>query len=138
MRIVSLLASGTEIVCALGEGDELVGRSHECDNPEWVKRLPCCTSAAFDTEVSSGEIDFEVRRRLRAGEPLYHVDVELIRRLAPDLLISQEHCHVCAVTPDDLARSGCGVLAPQVLALSAGTVTGIYDGIRAIGGALQR
>lgn len=138
MRIVSLLASGTEIVCALGAGAELVGRSHECDNPEWVKSLPCCTTAAFDTDLSSGEIDAEVRRRLRAGEPLYNVDIDLIQRLAPDLLISQEHCHVCAVTPDDLARSGCGILAPQVLALSAGTVAGIYDGIRAIGNAIHR
>ncbi|MFN2476289.1 MAG: ABC transporter substrate-binding protein, partial [Chthoniobacterales bacterium] len=82
------------------------------------------------------EIDAEVRRRIRSGEPLYHVDVELIQRLQPDLLISQEHCHVCAVTPDDLVRSGCGILARQVLALSAGTVSGIYDGVRSIGAAL--
>lgn len=138
MRIVSLLASGTEIVCALGAGEELVGRSHECDNPEWVKPLPCCTRPAFDIEVSSREIDAEVRRRIRTGEPLYHVDVELIQRLQPDLLISQEHCHVCAVTPDDLVRSGCGILAPQVLALSAGTVAGIYAGVGAIGAASHR
>lgn len=136
MRIGSLLASGTEIVCGLGAGDELVGRSHECDNPEWVKELPCCTQPAFDIEMSSGDIDAEVRRRLRAGEPLYHVDAELIQRLEPDLLISQEHCHVCAVTPDDI--TGCGTLAAQVVALSAGTVAGIYDGIRRIGAALDR
>ncbi|HSH37978.1 MAG TPA: ABC transporter substrate-binding protein [Chthoniobacterales bacterium] len=138
MRIVSLLASGTEIVCGLGAGDALVGRSHECDNPEWVKQLPCCTRPAFDIEMSSGEIDAEVRRRLRAGEPLYHVDADLIQRLEPDLLISQEHCHVCAVTPDDIARTGCGTLASQVVALSAGTVAGIYDGIRRIGAAMDR
>lgn len=137
MRIVSLLASGTEIVCGLGAGDALVGRSHECDNPDWVKRLPCCTQPAFDIEMSSGQIDAEVRRRLRAGEPLYHVDAELIQRLKPDLLISQEHCHVCAVTPDDIARTGCGALALQVVALSAGTVAGIYDGIRRIGAAMN-
>lgn len=137
MRIVSLLASGTEIVCGLGAGDALVGRSHECDNPDWVKRLPCCTQPAFDIEMSSGQIDAEVRRRLRAGEPLYHVDAELIQRLKPDLLISQEHCHVCAVTPDDIARTGCGALASQVVALSAGTVAGIYDGIRRIGAAMN-
>lgn len=83
MRIVSLLASGTEIVCGLGAGDALVGRSHECDNPEWVKRLPCCTQPAFDIEMSSREIDAEVRRRLRAGEPLYHVDAELIEASRP-------------------------------------------------------
>ena len=138
MRIVSLLASGTEIVCGLGAGDALVGRSHECDNPEWVKQLPCCTRAAFDIEMSSGEIDAEVRRRLRAGEPLYHVDAELIRQLEPDLLISQAHCDVCAVTPDDIARTGCASLAQQVLALSAGTVAGVYEGVQAIGKAIGR
>src|ERR1700723_4203405 len=81
MRIVSLLASATEIVCALGAGEMLVGRSHECDNPVWVRRLPACSDPAFDVSVSSGEIDREVRRRLPAGEPLYHVHGELIREL---------------------------------------------------------
>jgi iron complex transport system substrate-binding protein len=137
MRIVSLLASGTEIVCGLGAGAHLVGRSHECDNPEWVRELPVCTGPAFDVEVSSGEIDAEVRRRLKTGEPLYHIDTELIGRLEPDLLITQEHCEVCAVTPNDIARTGCTALAPQVLALSAGTVRGIYDGILAVGEAIQ-
>ena len=138
MRIVSLLASGTEIVCGLGAGDALVGRSHECDNPEWVKRLLCCTQPAFDIEMSSREIDDEVRRRLRAGEPLYHVEAELIRSLAPDVLISQEHCDVCAVTPGDIARTGCASVVRQVVALSAGTLTGIYDGVRAVGHAISR
>jgi iron complex transport system substrate-binding protein len=138
MRIVSLLASGTEIVCGLGAGADLVGRSHECDNPEWVRELPVCTRPAFDVEVSSGEIDAEVRRRLKTGEPLYYVDTELIGRLEPDLLITQEHCEVCAVTPNDIARTGSTTLAPQVIALSAGTVRGIYDGILAVGEAIQR
>src|SRR6516162_1023206 len=99
MRIVSLLASGTEIVCALGAGEWLVGRSHECDNPPWVKKLPMCTRPAFDIAVSSKDVDTEVRRRVMAGEPLYHVDSALIDSLKPDLVIAQEHCEVCAVTP---------------------------------------
>src|SRR4029077_16125448 len=102
MRVVSLLASATEIVCALGAGEMLVGRSHECDNPDWVRRLPACSEPAFDVSVSSREIDTEVRRRLRAGEPLYHVHGDLIRKLCPDLLITQAHCEVCAVTPGDV------------------------------------
>jgi iron complex transport system substrate-binding protein len=137
MRIVSLLASGTEIVCGLGAGDWLVGRSHECDNPPWVRRLPECTRPAFDVSMSSAEIDTEVRRRLKSREPLYHVDTELIDSLEPDLLITQEHCHVCAVTPADVARAGC-VAARQVVALSAGSVRGIHEGIVAIGRALGR
>ena len=117
MRIVSLLASGTEIVVGLGAGDWLVGRSHECDNPPWVKSLPVCTTPAFDIAMSSRQIDTEVRRRLKAGEPLYHVDTELINSLEPDLLIAQEHCEVCAVTPADVERAGC-VKAGQVMALA--------------------
>jgi iron complex transport system substrate-binding protein len=132
MRVISLLASGTEIVCALGAGDTLVGRSHECDNPGWVRKLPACTRPAFDVSMSSGEIDAEVRRRLKLHEPLYHVDAALIRELRPDLLITQSHCEVCAVTPDDVERVGCGILSSQVLALSAGTVEGIFDGVMSI------
>jgi iron complex transport system substrate-binding protein len=136
MRVVSLLASGTEIVCGLGAGERLVGRSHECDNPEWVRRLPECTRPAFDVWMSSGEIDAEVRRRLKTGEPLYHVDTELIGSLEPDVLITQEHCHVCAVTPADVQRAGC-IVAGQVVALSAGSMRGIHDGITAIGRSLE-
>src|SRR5580765_7164004 len=126
-RIVSLLASATEIVCALGAGEMLVGRSHECDNPEWVRRLPACSAPAFDVSVSSGEIDREVRRRLRAGEPLYHVHGELIRELHADLVITQSHCQVCAVTPGDVERS-CGHEARQ-LSLSALSLEQIFEGM---------
>jgi iron complex transport system substrate-binding protein len=137
MRVVSLLASGTEIVCGLGAGAFLVGRSHECDNPPWVTALPMCTRPAFDIAMPSGHIDAEVRRRLKAGEPLYHIDTELINFLEPDLLITQAHCAVCAVTPGDIQRAGC-IVAGQVVALQAGTVPGIFEGIRAIGRALSR
>src|SRR5579871_6435749 len=91
MRIVSLLASATEIVCALDAGEMLVGRSHECDNPPWVRKLPACSEPAFDVSVSSRAIDTEVRRRLQEGEPLYNVNSDLIRELTPDLVITQAH-----------------------------------------------
>jgi iron complex transport system substrate-binding protein len=136
MRIVSLLASGTEIVCALGAGDRLVGRSHECDNPEWVRGLPPCSEPAFDIHVSSGEIDAEVRRRMRAGEPLYVIHADRIRDLAPDLVIAQEHCEVCAVTPGDVARANCDLGGVRVLPLSAGTLEGIFEGIGQVAAAL--
>jgi iron complex transport system substrate-binding protein len=76
MRIVSLLASGTEIVCGLGADNDLVGRSHECDNRDWVRRLPVCTRPAFDVETSSREINAEVSRRMKENEPLYYIDAE--------------------------------------------------------------
>ncbi|MGO9471730.1 MAG: DUF5522 domain-containing protein [Isosphaeraceae bacterium] len=137
MRVVSLLASGTEIVCGIGAGGWLVGRSHECDSPPWVTDLPACTRPAFDISLSSRAIDAEVRRRLKAAEPLYHVDTELINSLKPDLVITQDHCEVCAVTPADVKRAGC-VVADQVLALQAGDMAGIFAGIGSIGRALGR
>ncbi len=136
MRIVSLLASATEIVCALGAGEMLVGRSHECDNPDWVRRLPACSSPAFDISVSSGEIDAEVRRRLRSGEPLYHIHAKLIRDLRADLLITQSHCEVCAITPGDVERSGACLPAARQVALSASSLEEIFQGILRIGEAL--
>jgi iron complex transport system substrate-binding protein len=132
VRIVSLLASATETVCALGAGKMLVGRSHECDNPPWVKTLPACSGPAFDISIPSGEIDLEVRRRVRAGEPLYHIHTELIRSLKPDLVITQSHCEVCAVTPADLERSGgCLILADQ-LSISALNLDQIYSSMQSI------
>lgn len=132
MRVVSLLASATEIVCALGAGEMLVGRSHECDEPAWVRRLPKCSEPAFDVETSSGEIDAEVRRRIRAGEPLYLLDGERIRGLKPDLLLTQTHCEVCAVTPEDVERAGvCAVDADQ-LAVTAFALEDVFAGMSAI------
>ena len=136
-RIVSLLASGTEIVCALGAGDRLVGRSHECDNPGWVKSLRPCSEPAFDISVSSREIDREVNRRIRAGEPLYRIHTELIRELAPDLLIAQAHCEVCAVTPGDLSRGGCEWNGVRVLALSPFSVEEIFESVSQVAEALD-
>src|SRR5215469_6579367 len=136
MRVVSLLASATEMVCALGSGDSLVGRSHECDNPAWVKSLPACSEPAFDISVSSREIDAEVNRRIRSGEPLYRIHRDLIEELAPDLIIAQEHCEVCAVTPGEVERSGCDTLAGRVLALTAGSLDGILASIRQIAQAI--
>ena len=128
MRVVSLLASAPEIVCALDDGGSLVGRSHECDNPPWVRSLPACSEPAFDISVSSRQIDAEVTRRIRSGEPLYRVHTELIRSLAPDLVIAQSHCEVCAVTPDDVARSGCAI--PSAVRRESSTRQGAMAGIR--------
>src|SRR5580692_12239632 len=126
MRIVSLLASATEIVCALGAGEMLVGRSHECDSPRWVRRLPACSEPAFDVAVTSGAIDAEVRRRIASGEELYRVHGDLIRELRPDLVIAQSHCEVCAVTPEDVGRGG---ECLPMLALSASSVEGVLESI---------
>jgi iron complex transport system substrate-binding protein len=128
-RIVSMLASGTELVCALGLGDKLVGRSHECDHPAWVKRLPEVSHPTFDIGGSSRDIDERVRQRLRAGQPLYEVDEALLTELAPDVLITQTHCEVCAVSPADLVHNvSASLQRRQVVALSTGTLAAILQG----------
>jgi len=136
-RIVSLLASGTELVCALDLGDKLVGRSHECDYPAWVKRLPEVSRPTFDISGSSREIDERVRQRLHRGEPLYEVDEGLLMELAPDVLISQTHCEVCAVSPADFAHKISAKLQrEQVVALSSGTLEAILQGFSEVAAVL--
>ncbi len=135
-RVVSLLASATEIVCALGMGECLVGRSHECDWPEWVRRLPVVSAPAFAVTGTSIEIDREVRRRVEAGEPLYRIDAAEIEALGAEILFAQEHCEVCAVTPGDVARAGCVTAGAQVMALTAGTLEGIFVGMERVAEAL--
>jgi iron complex transport system substrate-binding protein len=128
-RIVSLFASGTELVCALGAGARLVGRSHECDFPPWVRRLPAVSRPTFDIGGSSRDIDARVRARLAAGEPLYEVDEQLLADLAPGVVITQTQCEVCAVTPADLAHARPGkLLRQQAVALRGGSIDGILDG----------
>lgn len=134
---MSLLAAGTEIVCALGAGEFLVGRSHECDNPSWVKRLPALTAAAFDTSVTSRQIDAEVNRRLRAGESLYCVDQSAIGALKPDLIITQSHCPVCAVSHQDLTQVACR-LPGRTISLQAGSIAGIERDVELIARVLNR
>jgi len=97
MRIVSLLPSATDIVCALGAADNLVGVSHSCDS-QW-QHLPVLTSTRLDLSASSADIDSEVRE---AGEPIYDLDIELLEALAPDVVVSQSLCDVCAVSSGDV------------------------------------
>jgi iron complex transport system substrate-binding protein len=97
MRIVSLLPSSTEIVCALGMAEQLVGRSHECDYPETVKTLPVCTAPKFDPQGSSAEINARVREVLREALSVYRVDEALLQVLQPDVIVTQSLCEVCVV-----------------------------------------
>lgn len=104
-RIVSLLPSATEIVAALGMLDQLVGRSHECDYPPEVQRLPICCRPRIDVTKSGAEIDRQVRDSLRAGLSVFDVDTAQLRELRPDVILTQTQCDVCAVTPQDLEAS---------------------------------
>jgi iron complex transport system substrate-binding protein len=136
-RVASLLASGTELVCALGLGDRLVARSHECDFPAWVKRLPAVSRPTFDVAGSSADIDARVRERLRAGAPLYEIDETLLASLAPEVVVTQTHCEVCAVSPSDLAHGTRARLERrQVVALETGTIDGILAGFQSVAAVL--
>ena len=106
-RIVSLIASATEIVCALGFEEQLVGRSHECDFPESIKRLPICTEPKFDVEGSSAEIDRRVKSVLQDGLSVYRVHSDLLKQLRPDVIVTQSHCEVCAVSQRDVENAVC-------------------------------
>ncbi len=109
-RIVSLLPSATEIVCALGAGDDLVGRSHECDFPAEIQHLPALTRPRFLPAASSGEIDRQVRElalEARAEDALgiYAIDMDLLEELAPTHIVTQTQCEVCAVSLRDVERA---------------------------------
>jgi len=97
-KIVSLLPAATEIVCALGLEANLVGRSHECDYPESVKHLPVCSEANFPDGLSSADIDNKVKEILADALSVYTVKREVIKELAPDVVITQAQCEVCAVS----------------------------------------
>ncbi len=105
MRIVSLLPSATEILFAIGAGDEVVGVTHECDFPPEAIARPHLTSSALPSAGSSAEIDRHVRRSLHEGSSLYHLDAELLEALKPDLIVTQELCAVCAVSYDIVQRA---------------------------------
>lgn len=142
IRVVSLLPAATEIVWALSAGEWLVGVSHECDYPPDVRGLPRVTRTALDSNRSSSEIDqaltyAAVTTAARAGAAPITVDAELLQRLAPDVVIGQAVCDVCAVGMGDLAGAVSGLdRPPRTVTLRAHTLAGVWDDIRRVGAAL--
>jgi iron complex transport system substrate-binding protein len=151
-RIVTMIASATEIVCALGFEDQLVARSHECDWPASVKRLPVCTSPRFDVHGSSGQIDQHVKSLLEKATSIYHVDVDVLKEVRPDIIVTQAQCEVCAVSEKDVEAALCewmgspspptplpggeGRQAPKIVSLSPNNLAEVWQSMRNVAEAL--
>jgi iron complex transport system substrate-binding protein len=102
VRIVSLVPHATELLFALGLGDQVVGVTHECDHPTAALDEPHVTKDKLAPGLSAAEIDAAVRARTEAGESIYELDTKLLRELKPDLIVTQELCAVCAVSYEDV------------------------------------
>ena len=134
MKVLSLIASSTEIVYALGCGDNLVGRSHECDFPEKVKSLPHCTQPRFEVEGSSKEIDDRVKATLQSALSVYEVDEVMLADLDPDIIITQSQCEVCAVSLDDVesAVESLSGKKPKIISLQPNSLADIWNDIKLV------
>ena len=140
MRICSLLPSATEVIAALGLSDELVGISHECDYPPSIKTLPIMVEPMIPPHgLASDDIDQQVHQLVASGQRLYRLKDNLLRQAQPDLIVSQDLCHVCAVTPDQLHDALRSMPhQPTVLTLNPSTVHDVIDDVIRIGDAAGR
>ncbi|WP_085810365.1 ABC transporter substrate-binding protein [Sphingomonas sp. TZW2008] len=137
-RVVSLLPSATEIAVAVGMEQEIVGRSHECDFPAFIKALPICTATKLEKGLTSLQIDDRVQEIVRQGLSVYEVDAALLRSLRPDVILTQSQCAVCAVTPRDLeeALSSWIGTPPTLLSLAPDNLDDVWGDLRRVGEAV--
>jgi iron complex transport system substrate-binding protein len=134
VRIVSLLPSATEILFGIGAGADVVGVTHECDFPDAARKLPRLTSSALPDASNSAEIDRHVRASLHLGSSLYHLDSHLLEQLAPDLIITQELCKVCAVSYEIVDRAAKRLTGdPRVVSLEPSSLDDVLANIEFVG-----
>lgn len=150
MRIVSLLASATEIIAELGCLDQLVGRSHECDYPPEVQQLPLVSRVQIDTDASSDQIDAQIKQLTQAKDAvqdnalkalsIYAIDVAQLQALRPDVIFTQTQCEVCAVSERDVMRAVEQLtgLQPRVVSLAPYRLNDVWEDVLRIGAALGR
>lgn len=138
MRVVSLIPSATEIVFALGQGAALVGRSHECDFPPDVRRLPAVTAPKFPLDGTSYDIDAKVKAIVAEGLSLYRVDPAALDALRPDVIITQSQCDVCAVSTRDVDAAVCQMVGsrPRVVSLEPCSLDDIWRDLGRVADAL--
>ncbi|CAA9383250.1 MAG: ABC transporter, substrate-binding protein (cluster 8, B12/iron complex) [uncultured Pyrinomonadaceae bacterium] len=135
LKIVSLLPSATEIVCALGLEENLIGITHECDYPESITGKPPLTASRISHEtMSSQEIDHAVRSNLDGHGSIYDLDEQLLAKLKPDLIITQELCEVCAVSYQTVQKAARMYVADaKVVSLEPNTIADIFENIKTVG-----
>jgi iron complex transport system substrate-binding protein len=134
MRIVSLLPSATEILYALGLGGSVVGVTHECDLPPEAAQKPVLIKSRVDPHAAPAEIDRQVGELVGRGESIYAVDADLLASLQPDLIVTQDLCHVCAASPGDLATALTRFpRPPRVLALTPHSLGDVWQDISSVG-----
>src|ERR1700674_4183254 len=137
-RIVTLLPSATEIVCALGFEDQLIGRSHECDFPRSVVRFPALTEPKFNPEGTSAEIDRRVKKIVADALSVYRVDAAMLRELRPDVIVTQSQCEVCAVSERDVEAAVAEWLGarPQIVSLAPYSLEDVFADMQRVADAL--
>jgi iron complex transport system substrate-binding protein len=139
MRIVSLVPSATEILFALGLGDEVVAVTHECDYPPAARALPKITRDVLPQDLTAGQIDAAVRARTDQGESIYQLDAEALHELRPDLIVTQALCAVCAVSFEDVRAIAEALESrPQVISLDPRTLGEVLGDIRTLAEATDR
>jgi iron complex transport system substrate-binding protein len=137
-RIVSLLPACTEIVCALGCGSQIVGRSHECDYPPEIQSVPACTAPRLNPGGSSAEIDSRIKSLSQAASSIYEINAALLAQLRPDLILTQTQCDVCAVSRLELEKALPPPPAPQpeILSVAPARLADVWKDMQTIADAL--
>jgi iron complex transport system substrate-binding protein len=139
VRIVSLVPSATELLFALGAGDEVIAVTHECDHPPAAVELPRVTRDVVGPGLSSAEIDAAVRERTERGESIYELDDERLRTLGPDLIVTQALCAVCAVSYDDVRAIAQRIESrPSVVSLDPSMLGEVLEDVRRLGSVIGR
>ena len=134
LRIVSLLPSATETVCALGLTEYLVGRSHECDYPPEVQSLPVCTKARLNPGKNSAGIDQDVQELMRSALSIYEVNVDVLEELQPTHIITQDQCDACAVSMTQVQQSVSQMVStqPEVISLQGNVLTDVWADMKQV------